>query len=62
MKDLKNIPNFKNAKEEAEFWDTHDSTEYVDWSRAEKALFPNLKFTTEPISIRLPASENVTRQ
>jgi len=27
----------------------------VDWSKAEKAVFPNLKFTTESISIRLPS-------
>lgn len=24
------IPSFANIKEEAEFWDTHDSTEYLD--------------------------------
>ncbi|HSX01735.1 MAG TPA: BrnA antitoxin family protein [Candidatus Saccharimonadia bacterium] len=56
MKNLKNIPEFKSAQEEAKFWDTHDSTEYVDWSKADRAIFPNLKFTTESISIRLPAS------
>lgn len=55
MKTLKKIPEFSGPEEEAEFWDTHDSTEYVDWSKAEKAIFPNLKFTTESISIRLPA-------
>jgi predicted DNA binding CopG/RHH family protein len=56
MKNLKRIPEFKNPEEEAKFWDTHDSTEYVDWSKADKAIFPNLKYTTESISIRLPAS------
>ena len=56
MKNLKSIPEFNSPEEEAEFWDTHDSTEYVDWSKAEKAVFPNLKFTTESISIRLPAT------
>jgi len=56
MKHLKSIPEFKSPEEEVEFWDTHDSTEYVDWSKAEKAVFPNLKFTTESISIRLPAT------
>ena len=55
MNTIKNIPNFKNEDEERAFWTTHDSTEYVDWSKAEKAIFPNLKFTTESISIRLPA-------
>lgn len=52
---MKDIPKFENAQQEAEFWDTHDSTEYVDWPKAEKAVFPNLKFSTESISIRLPA-------
>jgi predicted DNA binding CopG/RHH family protein len=55
MKNLKSIPEFTSPEEEAEFWGNHDSTAYVDWSRAEKAVFPNLKFSTESISIRLPA-------
>jgi predicted DNA binding CopG/RHH family protein len=56
MKKLNNIPQFKNEDEERNFWDQHDSTEYVDWSKAEKTVFPNLKQSTESISIRLPAS------
>lgn len=56
MKNLKKIPNFNNEQEEAEFWKTHDSIEYVDWSRAKKTVFPNLKPTTEAISLRLPVS------
>jgi predicted DNA binding CopG/RHH family protein len=52
---LKPIPRFKNEDEEAEFWDTHDSTEYVDWSKARRAVFPNLKPTTQTISLRMPA-------
>jgi len=55
MKDLKQIPKFKSLEEEAEFWYSHDSTEYVDWSKAEKAIFPNLKPSTESISLRLPS-------
>lgn len=55
MKKLRAIPDFKNAQEEVAFWDAHDSTEYVDWSKAEKAIFPNLKLSTESISLRLPA-------
>ena len=55
MKNLKTIPDFKNTQEEAEFWNTHDSTEYIDWSKSEKTIFPNLKFSTESISIRLPS-------
>lgn len=55
MRKLKKIPAFKTEDEERNFWATHDSTEYVDWSKAERAIFPNLKPSTETISIRLPA-------
>ena len=54
MKSLKTIPKFKSEKEERKFWMTHDSTEYVDWSKARKAVFPNLKPTYKSISLRLP--------
>jgi predicted DNA binding CopG/RHH family protein len=56
MNNLKKIPSFKNVDEEAEFWSTHDSAEYVDWSKAKKTVFPNLKSSTESISLRLPSS------
>lgn len=55
MKNLKPIPRFKNEKEERRFWMTHDSTKYVDWSKAERVVFPNLKPTYKNISLRLPA-------
>ena len=50
----KTIPKFKSEAEEQEFWATHDSTEYVDWNTAGKALFPDLKPTMKTISLRLP--------
>ena len=55
MKNLKPIPKFRNEKDERKFWMTHDSTEYVDWSKARKVVFPNLKPTYKSISLRLPA-------
>ena len=55
MSKLKPIPKFKNADEEATFWDTHDSADYIDWSLAEKTVMPNLKTSTETISMRLPS-------
>jgi predicted DNA binding CopG/RHH family protein len=55
MKILKQIPQFKSEDEERNFWANHDSTEYVDWSKAQKAVFPNLKMSTESISLRLPS-------
>lgn len=50
------VPTFKNEDEEREFWATHDSTEFLDWSKARRAVFPNLKPSTKTISLRLPAS------
>jgi predicted DNA binding CopG/RHH family protein len=50
------LPVFENEDEEREFWATHDSTDYVDWSQARRAVFPNLKPTTRAISLRLPES------
>lgn len=52
----KTIPDFKTEAEERAFWETHDGVEYFDLSQAKKAVFPNLKPTTEKISIRLPKS------
>ena len=54
MKTLKLIPRFKSEKEEQKFWRTHDSTEYVDWSRAKRVVFRDLKPTYKSISLRLP--------
>lgn len=52
---LKIIPDFKTEEEERGFWVSHDSTEYIDWKRAiRNPVFPNLKPSTRPISIRLP--------
>jgi len=52
----KQIPKFKSEDEEREFWETHDSTEYVDWRKAKKAVFSNLKPSVKKISLRLPES------
>ena len=48
MKKLKKIPVFKNEDEERDLWDTHDTTEYFDWSKAERVSFPNLQITDDP--------------
>jgi predicted DNA binding CopG/RHH family protein len=53
---LKQIPKFKTESQEREFWETHDSAEYIDWSKAKKVQFPNLKASTQSISLRLPVS------
>lgn len=55
-KTLKTIPKFKNEARERQFWEGRDSTSYVDWEEAKPVRFPNLKPSTQSISLRLPAS------
>ena len=50
------IPKFKDESAEKAFWATHDSADYVDWKKAKKAVFPNLKPSVKSISLRLPES------
>ena len=54
MSKLKSIPAFKTEAEESKFWETHSSIEYIDWNKAERVRFPNLKPSTTAISIRRP--------
>ena len=54
MKKLKTIPQFKNEDQERKFWSKADSSVYFDWGKAERVVFPNLKPTTELISLRVP--------
>ena len=55
-KKLKEIPNFNNETEEREFWTENDSTDFVDWEKAESVVLPKLKPTTRTISLRISAS------
>ena len=53
-KKLKAIPKFASEDAERDFWATHDSTEYIDWSTATvNPSFPNLKPSTKSITLRL---------
>ena len=53
-KQLKPIPRFRSEAEERAFWESHDSTPYLDWSKAKRVRLPNLRGSTRSISIRLP--------
>jgi predicted DNA binding CopG/RHH family protein len=53
---MKKIPRFSSEAEEQKFWDSADSTEYIDWRKAERVIFPKLKPSLKTISIRLPES------
>jgi predicted DNA binding CopG/RHH family protein len=55
-KKRKPIPRFSSESEERAFWESQDSTEFVDWSRAKRVRLPGLKPSTQAISLRLPVS------
>jgi predicted DNA binding CopG/RHH family protein len=52
----RSIPTFRSEAEERAFWETHDTGPFVDWGKARVAVFPNLRPSTETISLRLPAA------
>ena len=56
MPTKKQIPKFESEDHERDFWETHDSTDYLDWNKAERVTLSNLKPSTKTISIRLPES------
>ena len=56
MPTKKQIPKFESEDQERDFWETHDSTDYLDWNKAERVTLANLKPSTKTISIRLPES------
>ena len=53
----KPIPAFRSEAQEQRFWETRRllATD-MDWSKARKARFPNLKPSTTSISLRLPVT------
>lgn len=56
MKKLKKIPKFRSESEERIFWQKNDTSDFIDWKKAEKISFPNLKPSVRSISLRLPES------
>jgi hypothetical protein len=55
-RDRSPVPAFRSEAEERRFWETHDTSPFFDWSNTRVAVFPNLKPSTETISLRLPAA------
>jgi len=53
-KSKKKIPKFRSEHEERVFWESADSTEYIDWSKAKRMSLPDLKPSLKTISLRLP--------
>ena len=52
----KKVPKFRSENAEREFWVNHDSSEYIDWTKGRRGIFPNLKPSVKTISLRLPES------
>ena len=50
----KALPKFKSELAEREFWATHDSTDFIDWRKAKRMTLPNLRPSSQTISLRLP--------
>jgi predicted DNA binding CopG/RHH family protein len=50
----KRLPKFTNEDQEREFWSQHDSADYLDWRQAERVVLPNLRPSSQTISLRLP--------
>jgi hypothetical protein len=48
------LPEFADEDEEREFWANVDLADYVEADDFESVVFPNLKPTTRPVSIRFP--------
>ncbi|MBI2346066.1 MAG: BrnA antitoxin family protein [Deltaproteobacteria bacterium] len=56
-KQRKPLPRFRTEREERAFWQTHDSTDYVDYARRHRVTIEFDHGVEEPvklISIRLP--------
>lgn len=53
-KKYKTVPKFRSEAEERQFWESHDTADYFDLSKAQRAVLPNLKLSTTAISLRLP--------
>ena len=50
------IPQFKTEQEEAEFWDSHDSTDFLDETEAVNVTFVDARPSMKQISLRLDPS------
>ena len=53
-KPAKPVPKFSSEAQERAYWESHDSSVHIDWTKAKKVSLPNLKPTTKTISLLLP--------
>ena len=50
---MKTIPVFRSEQEEAEFWETHDSTDYLDDTEPAELTFVDARPQKRSISLRI---------
>ena len=50
----KPVPKFKNDEAERAFWAAHDSADFIDWRKSKRVTLPNLRPSSQTISLRLP--------
>lgn len=52
----KPLPRFKTEAQERAYWEAEgrDSTQHLDWKKAQSVVLPNLRPSTKTISLRLP--------
>ncbi len=48
------VPHFATEAQERAYWESTDSSQHLDWTKAKKATLPNLRPSTKTISLRLP--------
>lgn len=53
---VKKVPKFRSEAGERRFWASHDSADYLDWSKATALQLIKLRPTLKTISLRLPAA------
>lgn len=56
-KKIKPVPTFRSERDEREFWDTHDTTDYFDFSKSNRVAIefdPGIEAPVKSISLRLP--------
>ena len=55
-RNLKVLPTLSSEEQERNFWAREDSTDYLDWTKAQRVVLPNLKPSLGTISLRLPVT------
>lgn len=54
---LKPVPSFANETEERQFWENHDSTDYMDWGNAKRVRLPSLKPSDQAFTPGVPLQD-----